>query len=255
MTNTLLVGPEAQAAFDRAQAHWDGGDLAAALSECDQALQAAPHWAEAHNLRGIILDELGRTEQAVAAYQQALHLDPALTDAAENLSELQAERGRRGPLWKRLGTVALPIIAVAAIAVTVTALEARRGPDWQLALNEYIAQRAPSVGELTVQNVVTADHPASFVPQMGRLMPGGMQWEGVSPVFPPRAVQCVVLASSDGGREVATAPGVSHEVVYVAYHSDGLHHLGWRVYEAQEAPFTVQLQADLQTLGCALGLQ
>ncbi len=239
--------PEVQAALDRAQAHLDAGDLPAALGECDAALQTAPQWAEAHNLRGVVLDEMGRTAEAVAAYREALRLDAGLSDAAENLAELRRESGLRVPRWMRVAGALTPLVVLAVVLLIFRALEAERGPDWSLALNEYIAESRPGA---TVQKVATADHPASFVPEMGTLMPGGVQWEGVSPVFPPRAVQCVVLATGDGRREVATAPRVSREVVYVAYHSDGLHHLGWRVYEAREAPYEAELTADLDTIGC-----
>jgi tetratricopeptide (TPR) repeat protein len=231
---------EAQAALDSAQAHLDAGDLEAALSQCDAALQSAPLWAAAHNLRGIVLDELGRATEAIASYQEALRLDPALADAAANLAEAQAEL-RPPPRSKKVALVALPALVLLVVAVTFAVLEARRGPDWRLTLNEYIEQ---SQQAWTVQSTAAASRPAGFVPTMGRLMPGGVQWEGINPVFPPRAVQCAILATSDGGSQL----------VYVAYHSDGLHHLGWRVYEAQRAPFTPQLQADLQAIGCGLNL-
>jgi hypothetical protein len=256
LTNMPVVPVEAQAALDRAQGHWDAGNLAAALRECDQALQAAPRWAEAHNLRGIVLDQMGRTDKAVGAYHEALRLDPTLADAAENLKELQAERARPWPLWKlwkRIAAVALPVVVVAAVVVAVGGPEAKRGPNWRLTLDEYIAQ---SHEGLTVQSTATASHPASFVPAMGTLVPGGVLWEGINPVFPPRAVQCVMLGTSvGGGRQVATAPRVSREVVYVAYHSDGLYHIGWRVYEGPHSPFAAELAADLQTIGCDLPLE
>jgi tetratricopeptide (TPR) repeat protein len=249
----LQVAPEAHATLEKAQAHLDAGDLTAALNECDRALRAAPQWAEAHNLRGIVLDEMGRTGEAIAAYREALRLDPALGDAAANLADAQAERR---PLSRRMriAAIALPILVGLVVIVTVVALQARRGPDWRLALNEYIAQRTQLHGVLTVQRVVAARHPANFVLAMGMPVPGGPLWESVRPVFPPRAVQCVLLEISCA--TCGTASGEAwRQVVYLAYHSDSLYRVGWRVYEAGREPFTPELQADLQVIGCDLHLE
>ena len=62
------------------------------------AIQLATDWAEAHNLLGIVLEEAGRTEQAIAAYRRAVDLDAAFLEARENLMEAQAElRQEAGP--------------------------------------------------------------------------------------------------------------------------------------------------------------
>jgi Flp pilus assembly protein TadD len=50
-----------------------------------------PNYADAHNLRGIILEELGRKEEAVSAYREAVRVDPSFREAAENLQDLEAE--------------------------------------------------------------------------------------------------------------------------------------------------------------------
>jgi len=62
-----------------------------ALADCDLSLHLDSGQAEAHNLRGILLEQLGRKEEALAAYQQAVRLDPTLGDAQENLVELTNE--------------------------------------------------------------------------------------------------------------------------------------------------------------------
>jgi tetratricopeptide (TPR) repeat protein len=66
-----------------------------ALRECEIAIHLAPEWAEAHNLRGIILEELGHEEQAIAAYREAVHLDPDFQEAQQNLRELELEHTDR----------------------------------------------------------------------------------------------------------------------------------------------------------------
>jgi tetratricopeptide (TPR) repeat protein len=241
--------PDARAALDSAQGHLDADELTAALGESERAVQLAPQWAEAHNLRGIVLDAMGRTVEAMASYREALRWDPGFADAAANLAELRQERGAHRSLCKRVAAVALPVLILAAVVVTVTALEARRGPDWRLTLNNYLAQRAQRLEVLTVEQVVAARQPANFVQAMGVPVPGGPVWESVRPVVPPQAVQCVLLERN------AAAPDESgRQVVYVAFHSDSLYHVGWRVYEGPQTPFPPQLQADLQAIGCNLQL-
>ncbi len=71
---------------------YDGeNDPGAALAACDAALAMEPEWAEAHNLRGIQLDALGRTAEARAAYQTALQLDPELAGVEENLEAVERD--------------------------------------------------------------------------------------------------------------------------------------------------------------------
>ena len=62
-----------------------------ALAKCDLAIQLDPGLAEAHNLRGIVLEELRRKLEAVAAYREAARLDPGSAEARGNLQELEAE--------------------------------------------------------------------------------------------------------------------------------------------------------------------
>ena len=62
-----------------------------ALEECERAIQLDSLLSDAHNLRGIILEELGRPWDAVEAYKKALKLDPDFSEAKENLDALKAE--------------------------------------------------------------------------------------------------------------------------------------------------------------------
>jgi len=65
-----------------------------ALAECDVAIQVV--WlflAEAHNFRGIVLEDLGRNEEAMGAYLQALEIEPNLKIARDNLAALEADLG------------------------------------------------------------------------------------------------------------------------------------------------------------------
>ncbi len=83
----LPIRPQLDAAYD----HEEAGELDAALAACDEVLKVRPEMAEAHNLRGMILDGLGRLQEALAAYQEAVRLDPDFADAWANLEDVQAE--------------------------------------------------------------------------------------------------------------------------------------------------------------------
>lgn len=79
--------------FEKAQQKYDrNSNLQTALSECDLALGYNPEFAEAHNLRGLILDALNQTEDAIAAYREAIRLNPGLQEARANLQDAEIEK-------------------------------------------------------------------------------------------------------------------------------------------------------------------
>lgn len=81
-------------------------DLQNALNKCQVAIKLAPDSADAHNLHGIILDQLGETEQAILAYSEAIRLNPAFDEAIQNLAEAQTELNlsqrklQQGEIWR-----------------------------------------------------------------------------------------------------------------------------------------------------------
>ncbi len=88
----------AQQCFQKAEkASASGRSLKKALADCEQALEYRPDYAEAHNLRGLILDALGNNEEAILAYQEAIRLQPDFTDAKENLEDAEAENRNAQP--------------------------------------------------------------------------------------------------------------------------------------------------------------
>jgi tetratricopeptide (TPR) repeat protein len=71
--------------------HREAGDLKKALSECKSAIKLVPDDARAFNYRGLIYDEMGQLEKAKNDYLEAIHLDPELEDAVDNLNIVEAE--------------------------------------------------------------------------------------------------------------------------------------------------------------------
>ena len=64
------------------------GHLDAALHAADEAVRLNPGLAPAHYYRGRVLEKLGRTEEAAAAYGQALAIDPRHLEASNALARL-----------------------------------------------------------------------------------------------------------------------------------------------------------------------
>ena len=65
----------------------------AGLAAIESALEYVPEDAEANNLRGLLLDSLGRVEEAAESYGDALQFDPSLVDARENLEDARQDIG------------------------------------------------------------------------------------------------------------------------------------------------------------------
>ena len=64
------------------------GHLDAALHAADEAVRLNPGLAPAHYYRGRVLEKLGRTEEAAAAYEQALAIDPRHLEASNAVARL-----------------------------------------------------------------------------------------------------------------------------------------------------------------------
>jgi tetratricopeptide (TPR) repeat protein len=77
--------------LDQAYRYEEQGAFENALRECDLAIGSDPDLPEAHNLRGIVLEGLGRKGEAIEAYHEALRLDPRFSNASKNLADLEKE--------------------------------------------------------------------------------------------------------------------------------------------------------------------
>lgn len=84
-------GNRAKTHLERAHGYLQKEEFVKALHESQRAIQSIPDSAETYNQLGVILDSLGRRIEAIDAYEQALILDPALTDAQRNLAEVLQE--------------------------------------------------------------------------------------------------------------------------------------------------------------------
>jgi hypothetical protein len=86
------ISTQAQQLYTKAESDYEkGAKLEKVLNDCDQAIQLAPDWAAPHNLRGTLLEDLGRKTEAVQAYRQAVRLDPAQDEARTSLAELEKD--------------------------------------------------------------------------------------------------------------------------------------------------------------------
>ena len=167
--------------LQRAYVHLGVGELEDALWECGRAIERAPGWAEAHNLRGIILEDMGQLSEAIAAFEEAVRLDAGFSEAKENLEGALAEGRRAGRRRRRLIALGLPLAALIVALAAFAVAEARRGPDWRRELDQYIAQSVLPSEKVTIRSVVEAREPQNFSREMGRAVPSDWRWGSVTP--------------------------------------------------------------------------
>ena len=86
-----------QTSPDSAKSHYSigvedaaNGDDAGAIAAYDRAIAIFPAYSEAYRNRGNALARLGRREEAMASYEQCLRFDPEDFAASSNLRELKA---------------------------------------------------------------------------------------------------------------------------------------------------------------------
>jgi tetratricopeptide (TPR) repeat protein len=98
----LAIDPQdAPARLNRAAALRETGDAEAALAELDAVARVFADVPLFHRNRARVLEDLGRDEQAVAAYREALELtpgDPAVVDRLRELGALTTVSGPDGPI-------------------------------------------------------------------------------------------------------------------------------------------------------------
>jgi len=154
---------------------------------------------------------------------------------------------------KRFIALAIPFLVLVSVAVTLAWFEARRAPNWEIKLNNYVAQSGLVPETMQIKAVVEAGRPWNFSATMGKSVRNDWPWDVDELPFPPTAMRCVLL-QQEGKSAFAVAGEPERQVIYVGYHNDTLWRAGWLVHEGPQAPFTPELAADLATIGCDLGL-
>jgi tetratricopeptide (TPR) repeat protein len=89
-----LKGSRRQTCLATALEHYDRGDWRQALVELEGALRECPGYADLHYRRGLLLSELNRGDEAIAAFEAALAIHPRFLNAllAQGLSWLALSR-------------------------------------------------------------------------------------------------------------------------------------------------------------------
>lgn len=132
----------AQQHLDLARTYLERNEPEGALRECQSAIAAAPRWAQAHHLLGIVQERSGAKMAAISAYCQAVIFDPAFREPREGLFATEAESRKTtavalGALvdhWKRDGLDArlgddLAYLGIDDLAVSVEVLRLDSHPD------------------------------------------------------------------------------------------------------------------------------
>ncbi len=80
---------QVEAILKRDESDWEAGELEKVLSACNSAIELAPDQAAGYNYRGMILEEMGKPDQAAIDYQEAIRLEPGWKDAWDNLKSVE----------------------------------------------------------------------------------------------------------------------------------------------------------------------
>ncbi|NMB80134.1 MAG: tetratricopeptide repeat protein [Methanomicrobiales archaeon] len=90
----LPVSEEAMQRFNEAVLHTNQGRYQDAMEACDKAIALAPHFADAHNQRGVALSRLRDYAGALVSFEKAAALNPELVEAWYNSGVMLNELGR-----------------------------------------------------------------------------------------------------------------------------------------------------------------
>ncbi len=151
--------------------------------------------------------------------------------------------------------IVLPVVVMVMTAFAVYWLARLRTPDWQGALDIYLAEAgeasAGTVQRPVVIGKVAATKPWLFHNGMGRAqMTGEWPWDAVQLPYPPDAVRCVLVAGPSTAAGSTEDAGSRGQLLFVAHHIDKLWRTGWVVHEG--LPGTNDTRAVLAEIGCEL---
>jgi len=88
---------DSDAAFysNRSAAYMGVNDFTNALSDSDHTIRLKPNWVKGYYRRGIALQAMNKIDEAIAAYQQGLKVEPSNGDIPVKLAEVQKEKRKR----------------------------------------------------------------------------------------------------------------------------------------------------------------
>jgi len=138
---------------------------------------------------------------------------------------------------RRILALALALAVVVAVLAPIALLEARRTPDWQSELQQYLGASGIVVSRFDVW-AAEAQRVDVFPAEVLAAQAIDWPWQGVQQIPPAERVRCLRLEGPGAGDEVDLLAG---------YHHDGLWRVGWLVYEFREG---VDAQAVFDEMGC-----
>jgi Flp pilus assembly protein TadD len=90
-----IDGRRAQQLLERALVLSERGDVAAAILSCRQAITLNPAAPQAYSMLGLLLERAGDSQDAIAAYEKVVQLDPGSLLERESLARLRTTAAQR----------------------------------------------------------------------------------------------------------------------------------------------------------------
>jgi hypothetical protein len=148
-------------------------------------------------------------------------------------------------LFRKTLLLALPVLVIAATALAVFVLERQRTPDWQMALDEYLASTGAVWQDARIGANVVAQMSWNFGEDNGNpQMSGNWPWGIATLPYPPNALRCMLITNGEG-----------EQLLFVAQHTDKLWRIGWIVHVGPTVPLTVAERGALAEVGCNIAAE
>lgn len=106
-TEAIALDPKNHVLYsNRSAAHAKAGNYASALEDANQTVSINPSWSKGYSRKGSALAYLGKLNDAIAAYEKGLELEPNNQQLASGLAEVrkqvQAAQQRKAELYMKL---------------------------------------------------------------------------------------------------------------------------------------------------------